>query len=247
MDNLPPGYKFIKNNLQGSKEPLTRIILEDALRSTCNVQSGGKKGRTISDTAFFVFGSKAGRGVGRGGGRGGTNKGKLDSRGRSEGLSSQTKITCNHCQRPGHIRLNCPKRQCFKCRAGGHEAVSYPSKVPTPLENEGKKDESALMVVNQEPGSEVTAETKLDEIDGGGTTRLMSVEIEKDVPSVGELPPETAAERWVADSGCSQFMTPSADYMVKEMSLELLTTVRCRLKALRIYRLASGLVRIGCR
>ena len=42
----------------------------------------------------------------------------------------------------------------------------------------------------------------------------MSVEIEKDVPSVGELPPETTVERWVADSGCSQFMTPSADYMV---------------------------------
>ena len=43
----------------------------------------------------------------------------------------------------------------------------------------------------------------------------MSVEIEKDVPSVGKLPPETTVERGVADSGCSQFMTPSADHMVK--------------------------------
>ena len=42
----------------------------------------------------------------------------------------------------------------------------------------------------------------------------MSVEIEKDVPLVGKLPPKTTVERWVEDSGCSQFMTPSASYMV---------------------------------
>ena len=69
-------------------------MLEDALRSRYNVQSGGKKGKTIPDSALFVSGSKAGRGVGRGGGCGGTYKGKLDRRGRSEGLSSQA-MTCN--------------------------------------------------------------------------------------------------------------------------------------------------------
>ena len=94
VDNLPPGYEFIKNNPQGSKELLTRTVLEDALRSRYNVQSGGKKGRTIPDSALFVSSSKAGRGVGRGGSRRGTNKGKLDSRGRSEGLSLRGKRDC---------------------------------------------------------------------------------------------------------------------------------------------------------
>ena len=70
------------------------------------------------------------------------------------------------------------------------------------------------MAVSQELDSDVTAETKIDEIDGGDTTCIMVVEIEKGVPSIGKLPPETTVERWVADSGCSQFMTPSADYMV---------------------------------
>ena len=42
----------------------------------------------------------------------------------------------------------------------------------------------------------------------------MNVEIEKDVSSVGKLPRETTVERWVVDSGCWQFMTPSADHMV---------------------------------
>ena len=106
VDNLPPGYEFIKNNQQGSKEQPTRIVLEDALRDRYNVQSGGKKGRTIPDSTLFVSGSKAGQGVGRGGGCGGTDRGKLDSRGRSVGLSSQAKMTCNHCQKPGHIRPN---------------------------------------------------------------------------------------------------------------------------------------------
>ena len=100
VDSLLRGYEFLKNNLQGLKEPLTRSVLEDALRSRYNVQSDGKKGKTISDTALFVSGSKTGRGVSGGRGRDGTNKGKLDSRGRSEGLSSQAKITCNHCQNP---------------------------------------------------------------------------------------------------------------------------------------------------
>ena len=68
------------------------------------------------------------------------------------------------------------------------------------------------MAVNQD--SEVTVETKIDEKDGRGTTCFIGVQIEKDVPPVGELRPETTVERCVADSGCSQFMTPSADYMV---------------------------------
>ena len=55
VDNLPPRYEFINNNLQGSKKPLTRTVLEDVLRSRYTVQSGGKKGRTV------------GRGRGRGG------------------------------------------------------------------------------------------------------------------------------------------------------------------------------------
>ena len=83
--NLPPGYEFIKNNLQGSKEPITRTVLEDTLRSRYNVQPGGKKGKTIPDSELFVSDLKPGRGVRRGGGRGGTYKGKLDSKGRSEG------------------------------------------------------------------------------------------------------------------------------------------------------------------
>ena len=57
------------------------MALEGALRSRYNVQSGGKRGRTIPDSVLFASGSKAGRGFGRGGGRGGTNKGKLDSAG----------------------------------------------------------------------------------------------------------------------------------------------------------------------
>ena len=44
VDNLPPGYTFMKTNLQGSKEPLTCIVLEDVLRSRCNVQSDGIQG-----------------------------------------------------------------------------------------------------------------------------------------------------------------------------------------------------------
>ena len=126
------------------------------------------------------------------------------------------KITCNHCQKPGHIRPNYPERQCFKCQGWDHEAVPCSSKVPIPKENgdKEKKDESGVMAVSQESDSEVTAETELDEVVGGDTPCFMSVGIEKDVPSVGKLPPETTVERWVADSGCSQFMTPSAYHMV---------------------------------
>ena len=51
------------------------------------------------------------------------------------------------------------------------------------------------MVVNQVLDSEVTAETKFDENDGGGTTCFIGVELEKDVTPVGELPPETTVER----------------------------------------------------
>ena len=58
------------------------------------------------------------------------------------------------------------------------------------------------MAVNQEPDSEVTAETKIDENNGWVTTCFIGVENEKDVPPVEELPPEITVERWVADSGC---------------------------------------------
>ena len=98
----------------------------------------------------------------------------------------------------------------------GSRGCFLPSKVPTPKEDgeKEKKDKSAVMAVDHEPDSKVKAETKLDKIDGGDTTCFMTVDIEKDVPPVGELPPETTVERSVADSGCSQLMTPSADYMV---------------------------------
>ena len=113
-----------------------------------------------------MSGSKAGRGVGRGGGRAGTYEGKLDSRGRSEEISWQV-MTCNNCQPPGHIRPNYPERQCFKCQGWGHEAISCPSRVPTSNKNgDKKKDESTVVAVNQD--SKITAETKIDENDGGG-------------------------------------------------------------------------------
>ena len=183
VDNLPPGYEFIKNNLQGLKEPLTRTMLEGALRSRYNAQSGGKKGKTIPDSVLFVSGSETGRGVGRGGGRGRTYKGKRDSRGRSEGLSSQA-MTYNNCRKPGHFRPNCPERQCFKYQGWGHEAVSCPSKVPTPNKNgDKKKDESAVMAVNQD--SEVTVETKIDEKDGRGTPRFFALRLRRMFPRLG--------------------------------------------------------------
>ena len=100
------------------------------------------------------------------------------------------------------------------CRGWGHEAVFCQFKIPIPDENGEKeeKDESAVLAVDREPDSKVTAETKLDEIDGGQTACFMTVEIEKTVHTLGELPPETTVERWVAESGCSRFMTPSADF-----------------------------------
>ena len=69
------------------------------------------------------------------------------------------------------------------------------------------------MAVDQEPDSVVTAESKIDEIDGGGTC-FMTVKIEKDVAPVRELPPEMYVEGWAANGGCSQFVKPSPDYMV---------------------------------
>ena len=51
----------------------------------------------------------------------------------------------------GHIRLNCPERQCFKCRGWCHEAVSCPSKVLTPKKNGEKKekDKPTVLAVDQ--------------------------------------------------------------------------------------------------
>lgn len=71
MDNLSPGYEFIKNNMQGS---ITRTVLEDTLRSRYNVQSGAQGGRTISDPALFVSSLKTGRGGGRSSGHGGNSE-----------------------------------------------------------------------------------------------------------------------------------------------------------------------------
>ena len=69
----------------------------------------------------------------------------------------------------------------------------------------------------------------------------MIVDIEKDVTPVRGLTPDTTVEGWVVDSECSQFMTRSADYMVNYREGEGVvriadTTVRCRSKALVIYR-----------
>ena len=186
VSNFPPGYEFIRNNLQGSKESLTRTVLENALWSRYNVQSGGKKGRTILDSALFVSGSRAGRGVGRVGGSGGTNMASWTEGVEVRGFHRR-RITCNHCQKPGHIRPNCHERQYVKCRRWGHETVSCPSKVLTPKENgdKKKKDESAVMTVNQVSNYEVTAETKIDENDGGGTTCLLVLRLIKMFPRLG--------------------------------------------------------------
>ena len=69
------------------------------------------------------------------------------------------------------------------------------------------------MVVDQEPDFKVTYEIKLDKIIEEDKTCFLTGEIEKNVPPVGELPAETTVERWVADSGGSQLMKPSADCM----------------------------------
>ena len=57
------------------------------------------------------------------------------------------------------------------------------------------------MAIYQEPDFEVTAETKIDEVDWEDTTCFMPAESEKDVYPVGELPVETHVERLVANSG----------------------------------------------
>ena len=64
---------------------------------------------------------------------------------------------------------------------------------PTPKEKhkQEEKDVSPVMAIDQEHDSEVTTEIKIDEIDGGGTTCFITVENEKDVPQIEELPPET--------------------------------------------------------
>ena len=150
------------------------------------------------------------------GGHTGTNKGKMDSRGQNEGLSLQAKITCNHCQKLGHIRHNFPERQCFKRRGWGHEAVSCPSKASSPKNNEEENNnEPAVMAVAQHSNFDKTAGTKVDEIGGGHTICSMTVEITKNTPPIEELPLETTVKRWVANnSGCSQLTAPFADYMV---------------------------------
>ena len=57
------------------------------------------------------------------------------------------------------------------------------------------------MAVNQEPDSVVTAESKIDEIDGGGTC-FMTVKIEKDVAPVRELTSSTIG----GGKGCNIFV-----------------------------------------
>ena len=42
----------------------------------------------------------------------------------------------------------------------------------------------------------------------------MSGKFQKDAPPIGELLPKTTVERWFVGNKCSQFVTPSADYMV---------------------------------
>ena len=189
VDNLPPGYEFIKNNLQDLKEPLPPriVLLEDALRSRYNVQSDGKKGRTIPDSALFVSGSKARRGVGRGGGRGGTNKGKLDRRSRSEGLSSQEKISCNHCQNSSTFDLTVPSANTLS--VGGGVTRLFRAHLRFRLRRKRmetkRRDESTVMAVNQEPDSEVTADSKIDENDGGARPVSLSLRLKRMFPRLG--------------------------------------------------------------
>ena len=64
------------------------------------------------------------------------------------------------------------------------------------------------MAVDKEPYSEVTAETKINEIDGDYKTCFMTVEFERNGPPDREAATRTTGERWVPDSGCLYFMTP---------------------------------------
>ena len=97
VDNLPPSYEFTKNTARFKGATNTHCARRCAAEQVQRTIERGK-GETISNSALFAFGSKAGRGVGRGGSRRVTHKGKLDSRGRSEGLSLQA-MTCNHCRK----------------------------------------------------------------------------------------------------------------------------------------------------
>ena len=64
-------------------------------------------------------------------------------------------------------------------------------KVPTPKMNgdKMKKDESAVMAENQEPDSEVTAHTKIDENDGGARPVSLMLRLRRMLPlsaTIGE-------------------------------------------------------------
>ena len=54
----------------------------------------------------------------------------------------------------------------------------------------------------------------------------MAVEIVTNVLPVCKLPPESTVENWVANGGCSRFMTPSTDYMVNYWYCEIGGAVR---------------------
>ena len=62
------------------------------------------------------------------------------------------------------------------------------------------------MSVSREPDSEVTVETKLDEIDEDDTTFFMSVEIEVDVPPV-----ENCLQNYGREVGRRQWMVAIYD------------------------------------
>ena len=72
-----------------------RTVLEDAMRSRYNVQTGGKSWRADLDIALFVSSAKAGWGGVRGGVHGENHKIKLDSRdqglGKSTGRTTSTR------------------------------------------------------------------------------------------------------------------------------------------------------------
>ena len=142
-------------------------MLEDALRNGYNVQSGGKRGILSGFCIVRVWLE---------GWTGSWPRWRswrnLQRQARQQGSKWGAFIEGDELQSLPKARAystNCLERQCFKCQGWGHEAVSCSSKVPTPKENgdKEKKDESAVMAVSPEPDSEVAAETKLDEINGG--------------------------------------------------------------------------------
>ena len=84
VDNLLPGYEFIKNNLQGSKEPRTRIALEVHCKPGTMYNRAGKRGLRFR----ILYGGFAAVEVVEE-----VAKGEMNSSGRSEGLSPQAEIT----------------------------------------------------------------------------------------------------------------------------------------------------------